>query len=483
MLVVIFALLISIFLLYRSLLRLKKENQELLEGKKAADVTKRIKNDFLVNMSHEIRTPLNAILGFTEILVHRISANGQNQYQVESEGIFDILRKSSKDLLTIVNDILDFLKIEANLLHINSVPVSVRQILDEIGHKEMSNTLAKHLDFSIEYKDTIPDVILCDPDRLRQIIDNLVDNAIKYTDRGSIKIRCSCLLPHQTDLKPKQSDAEHDANHYLNSRVLRIDVTDTGIGISETQLAKLFDPFLHVESSTTRGCSNTGLGLNISKRLANLLDGDIRVTSTPGVGSTFTLFLNVFLPAEGDSRVPHAPEQYEADRPLLGSTAVMPSDETLKKSIEDSIETTTPRENRPDRAGSGDQQRLLNRIRILLVEDLHINQIVISTLLKSAGAIVEIESNGEEGIKRINSDMDNGLFFDVVLMDMRMPVMDGYEATKALRAQGYTRPIIAVTAYALIGDRESTLEAGCNDYVSKPVDRMILINTIKKYCK
>ena len=467
-----------IALLHRTILRISETNRELIAAKRAADAAARAKSDFLANMSHEIRTPMNALVGFTEILTQRLYQNCGPQEREESEGIMEIIRENGRLLLTIINDILDFSKIEANLLQVESVPISVKQIIEEIWQTEMPNVMAKHLDFSVKYKEPIPEQILGDPTRLRQILLNLIGNAIKFTEKGSVIIHCETFSPPHAEprfrsgsgITHENSAILHDPhNPYPGSTMLKIDVIDTGIGIAPTQLEYLFQPFTQLDNSSTRRFGGTGLGLSIAKRLAHLMDGDITATSELGVGSTFTLILHVYLPSE-----------HHSGEPEMGKGPTRKGS-TLEPGLE--IRPPISREFSDNEHESLSANHPLRQARILLVEDMAVNQLVISTQLRDAGAMVEIAGNGELGIQKIVQDSDNGLFFDVVLMDMQMPVMDGYEATTYLRQQNYTRPIIAITAHALTGDREKTIEAGCDDYIAKPVDRNVLINTIKKYLK
>ncbi len=464
--------------LQRTVNRLRHMNQELIAAKKAADAGAKAKSDFLANMSHEIRTPMNAMIGFTEILTQRVFQTCRQDDRESLEGIIEIIRKSGQDLVTMINDILDFSKIEANLLEIESVPLSIKQILEDIWKMEMTNVVSKHLDFSIKYKEPIPELILGDPVRLRQVLTSLVDNAIKFTEKGAVTVHCETFSPPQTDIGYK-SDPHHISedstifrdprNPYPGSTMLRFDIIDTGIGITQAQIDNMFQPFTQIDGSTTRRYGGTGLGLSIAKRLAQLMDGDISVTSKPNLGSTFTLTLHVYLPSEYESSI-------LMDKKSQGQS-------TLEPGLEIRAPKADPPPEEEKQSTDRTKERPLRNARILLVEDMFVNQLVISTQLRDAGAMVEIVANGELGVQKVNQDMDNGLFFDVILMDMQMPVMDGYEATSTLRSQGYHRPIIAITAHALTGDREKTIEAGCDDYIAKPVDRVALVDTIKKFLK
>jgi signal transduction histidine kinase/FixJ family two-component response regulator len=460
--------------LYRSVKRLTETNRELVNAKKSADTATKVKNDFLATMNHDIRTPMNAIIGFTDIFVQRALQSGYVEECEGFNGILEIIQKSSQDLLVILNDFLDFSQIEANLLQIESVPMSVKQLIDEITQMELPQADEKDLEFSVQYKEPIPDLILSDPVRLRQILLNLTDNAIKFTSKGRIEIYCETLQKSESQSPIKSHQIKINGHQtYPEATILKISVLDTGIGISPEEMEYLFQPFV-VDHSLTREFGGTGLGLNIAKRLAQLMDGNITVKSEPNVGSVFTLTLHVYLPSKQESTT-----MIETNR-VKNSTdgSFSDSDSDADLDIQQSVDAAASKSE-----SEALSQQPLKNVRILLVEDMLINQLVISTQLRNAGANVEIADNGELGIQKITQDIDNGLFFDVILMDMQMPVKDGYEATAQLRSQGYDRPIIAITAHALTGDREKTIEAGCDDYISKPVERKTLIETIKKCIK
>ncbi|MDR0520757.1 MAG: response regulator [Planctomycetaceae bacterium] len=451
--------------------KVKAKEEELIEIKQSVDAAAKVKSDFLVHMSHGIRTPMNAVTSFTEILTQRIAQNCSEELRSETEGILEIIRKSSQDLLTIVTDVLDYIKTDANQLEIESVPVSVKQIIHDVCLAEKQEVVQKHIDLQIRYSSEVPNLILSDPVRLRQILSNIVGNAVKFTDKGTISIVCGAQKNEGSELVADLPDGikAADSKPFAASAVLlRIDVIDTGPGMSESVVKKLFQPFTHTGEPDFRKHRGSGLGLSIAMRLATLMDGTITVESTPGQGSRFSLLLNVYCP-QGDSSV-------LAERTLQskqdGRTAYDGSQ------LQAGLDIRMPKKHDTPMPSN---QKPLAHARILVVEDMAVNQVVMSTLLREAGAKVEIADNGAHGVQKIMQDADSGLFFDVILMDMQMPVMDGYEATAFLRKQRYDRPIIAVTAHALTGDREKTLQAGCNDYIAKPVDNQTLIDTVKKY--
>ena len=285
---------------------------------------------------------------------------------------------------------------------------------------------AKGLPLEVQYSGPIPETIRCDPTRLRQILINLVANAIKFTEVGEVRVVVRLI------------EADSD-----NAK-LQFDVIDTGIGMVESQLNTLFQPFVQADSSASRKFGGTGLGLTISKRLAEMLDGTIQVQSTPGEGSTFSAIVSIGS-WEGVAMV---------DAPIA-----------------ERDEVTT----------QGDTQSVPPNCRILLAEDGPDNQRLISFVLKKAGADVTMVENGQMALDLALSERDKGTPFDIIIMDMQMPVLDGYEATRQLRDTGYTGPIIALTAHAMSSDRDKCLHAGCDDYTTKPIDREKLISLVEQY--
>ena len=432
----------------------------------------RAKSEFLAAMSHKIRTPMNALTSFTEILIQRSLQNCSAELKEETEGILDIIKTNSHDLLSTINDVFDYIKIDANLLEIESVSMSIKQVIHDICQAEKPSVIAKHLDLSIKYSGEIPPSILSDPVRIRQILSNLISNAVKFTEKGTITILCealdsgdSVLMATNTPIQTKDTGKKPPHSFSASLMQLKISVIDTGIGISPPQIPELFKPFRHVDSSLPQSKRGSGLGLNIAMRLATLMDGTIGVTSILGQGSTFSLLLNVYVP-EG------TPPALKGPRSGAGTSHGSQLHEGLDIRLSGKD---------PEASSTTDKRRPLRNVRILVVEDMAVNQVIIATLLRDAGAQVELADNGAMGVQKVMHDMDNGLFFDVILMDMQMPVMDGYEATAYLRKHDYYRPIIAVTAHALTGDREKTLKSGCDDYIAKPIDNKTLIEMIQKH--
>jgi len=405
----------------------------------AAEAANLSKSEFLANMSHEIRTPMTAILGYADIVAesigccptcpaHSTCANGS-----ENRRHLTTIRRNGDHLLSVINDILDLSKIEAEKMTTEQVACSPRTIVAEVASLVRIRAGAKGLAFNTEMIGPIPETIRTDPLRLKQILINLTGNAVKFTQSGSVRLRVSM-----------EAGADLPRMHF--------DVIDTGPGMTADQAEHIFRPFSQADASTTRQFGGTGLGLTISKRLAKLLGGDvILVKSRPGMGAHFRATVAVgsldgILMIEGEANEEDVNSLREASPSPLSS-----------KTGTDS----------------------LGGLRILLVEDGPDNQRLISHYLKKAGAVVEVADNGRIGIDKALGAWHDGQPFNVILMDMQMPEMDGYEAATQLRAAGLSGAIIALTAHAMAGDRRKCIEAGCNDYASKPIDRQRLIETIQ----
>lgn len=387
--------------------------------KEAAETANHAKSQFLANMSHEIRTPLTAILGFAENLLEPQVSEAERLSAVKT--IF----RNGEHLLGIINDILDLSKIEAGKLEIERLafsPIRLAADVISIMHVRASN---KGLPLRLKYLTPMPETIHSDPTRVRQILINLLGNAVKFTEKGFVELRL-----------------QFDRSEPWRPR-LKFNVVDTGIGMTPEQLAKIFEPFTQADGSTARKYGGTGLGLTISRRLAHMLGGDISIQSEPGQGTTFEVSIetgdltNVRLIDD-----PTVLEEAEAD-------VALPALDELKL-----------------------------QGRILLAEDSPDNQILISSFLKKTGADVAIGSNGQMALEKALEADRQGNPFDVILMDMHMPVLDGYEATRKLRQTGYSRPIIALTANAMGGDEKKCIDAGCDDYATKPINRRKLISQI-----
>ena len=401
---------------------------QLARSRQAAEAANRAKSEFLANMSHEIRTPMTAIMGYTDLIANGCpGACGFGREMLVNH--IDVICRNADLLLQIINDILDLSKIEAGRLEVERVACSPWQIVCDVVGLLKVQAAGKGLELRVERAGPIPKTIQSDPIRLRQILVNLIGNAIKFTEAGEVRVVVGLV-----------SDPAKGTQ-------LRIEVIDTGVGMAEEQLAKLFRPFSQADSSTTRRFGGTGLGLTISKRLAELLGGDLHVASAIGQGSTFTLTVEA-----------NSPEGVEP------SDSLAPPD---GRSAEASSQTPTKT---PAITGS-----------VLLAEDGRDNQRLIELVLRKAGAAVALAENGQVALDLALAAREQGKAFDVILMDMQMPVMDGYESTRRLRAEGWTGPIVALTAHAMAGDRDKCVAAGCTDYVSKPIDRGKLLTRLAQY--
>ena len=396
-------------------------NRQLTLEKDRAEAASRAKSAFLANMSHEIRTPMTAIVGYADLMLE------PGQSLSDRQDCLQVIRRNGRHLLDLINDILDLSKIEAGKMTVEPVPTNLPEVLSDLISLMRPRASAKGLDFALEVEGLLPSRIMNDPLRLRQILMNLTGNAIKFTSTGGIRLRVKL---------------ENDSRKPM----LRFDVVDTGIGIAADQLPRLFHAFSQADDSMTRRFGGTGLGLAISQRLATLLGGGITVQSTPGKGSTFTV------------RV--ATGRLEGVAMLEGVT-----------------ESILPRPTwAPASTGAVSLQA-----RILLVEDGPDNQRLISLHLRKAGATVEIAANGRIGVDKVFAAQRAGTPFDLILMDMQMPELDGYGATSELRARGVSLPILALTAHAMADDRAKCIAAGCTEYLTKPIDKTFLLKTVAGY--
>ncbi len=386
----------------------------------SAEAANLAKSQFLANMSHEIRTPMTAIIGFSEVLTARIK-------DPENIDALHTIQQNGRFLLEIVNDILDLSKIESGSLAVEQIECSPWEIISDVARLMAVRTAGKDLRLEVEYDGPLPESIQSDPTRLRQILINLTGNAIKFTQSGEVR------------LAVRLCDAESD------NPQLQIEVIDTGIGLTESQIAKLFQPFMQADTSTTRKFGGSGLGLTISLKLAEMLGGRIEVESTFGEGSKFTV--NVSTGALDGVRMCNPAEENAPENPAsLAEKTVSELD-----------------------------------CNVLLAEDGPDNQRLISYILRKAGAEVAVADNGQIALELALAAEHEGKPFDVILMDMQMPVLDGYGATTRLRAAGYTRPIIALTAHAMSSDRKKCLDSGCDDYTTKPIDQQRLLALVDKY--
>jgi len=392
---------------------------ELVKSHRQAEVASRAKSEFVAKMSHDIRTPMTAILGYTDLLVDPAIGSSDRQNYLA------VVRRNGQHLLSLINDILDLSKIEAGKIAIEMGRCSLTAVVADVASMMRPRAQQRGISLGVEYAGELPETILTDAARLRQALVNLVGNAVKFTEHGSVRIVVS-FLPGGRDRRA----------------AVKIEVIDTGIGIREEALSRLFQPFVQADASTSREFGGTGLGLVISRHIVELLGGELTVESTFGRGSTFA----ITLPAGDLEGIRMLRDPGEA----ADATALDPRRWTVG----------------PELAG----------VRVLLAEDGLDNQELIRTILKKAGAEVEVAENGRIAVSKAEARA-----FDVILMDMNMPEMDGYQATRTLRDRGYDRPILALTANAMSGDSELCLTAGCNDHLAKPIDRRRLIRTIARF--
>lgn len=394
--------------------RIKDRTEQLEEAMRNAQAANQAKSEFLANISHELRTPMNGVIGMLDIILDHKELHGELTEQIQTA------QQCAYSLLALLNDILDLSKIEAGKMNLEQIPFDPRTIVDDCVKAHQPKAAQNGIQLTSQTSAKVPQQLVGDPLRVRQILSNLVSNAVKFTEHGSVSVRM---------------DGEVlDRGEFM----LKLTVVDSGTGIPADKLLYIFDKFTQADGSVTRKYGGTGLGLAITRRLVDLHHGEIHVESELGRGTTFVVTLQCEMAGE-------ASEQLTPERLPV---ALAPA--------------------------------LTNPARILVVEDNPVNQKVVTAVLRKRGFSIDLANDGQEAIGKLKNA---AIAYDLVLMDVQMPVLDGLEATRIIRKEAHWKdlPIIAMTAHAMNGDKERCLAAGMNGYISKPVHPAHLLSTVDEY--
>jgi signal transduction histidine kinase/ActR/RegA family two-component response regulator len=414
-----------------SVLSLEQQCRKTAEAEHRAECALRLKQEFLRNLSHELRTPLTAVRGTVDALLNDGDLKSAPATRLEMLRLLD----SNVDAFTARTDsLMQLAQLDAGCLEISLRPAMTLELLAAARDQLQRQAVVKGLQYSIAFHGPVPKTIQTDSLRFKQVLHEVIHNALKFTSHGSIHVECRLLANHCPTL-------------------WQVDVIDTGTGMTCEELRRLFHPFTQADTSATRQFGGLGIGLTITKRLLNMLGGDIHIQSTPGQGTTVSLTLET--------------------GPLDGVATLSP--EAALALLEG------PAKSSPTPPSTHEPTRLAGRI--LLAEDSPDSQQLISFLLRRAGAEVTTVDDGQHAFDAAIESVSNGSPFDLILMDMQMPILDGYRATELLRSRGYTYPIVALTAHSQPGERESCLAAGCDDYFTKPIDRKSLLSLASAYCR
>lgn len=417
---VVGALLMIVGVLTQLSLKLRAQRVALLRISARAEAASVAKSSFLANMSHEIRTPMTAIIGFSDLLLDQTTTDA------ERIGAINTIRASGQHLLQLINDILDLSKIEAGRMVFEKLSCSPSALLAETAAMMNIRAAEKGIRLDVGFEGPIPSLVLTDPMRFKQAVFNLISNAIKFTEKGGVRVGMRADTAAGT---------------------LSVTVADSGIGMTPAQMGRLFQPFMQADQTTSRRFGGTGLGLCITRHIAESLGGRIEVASEPGRGSTFTLVIGLITPSQTGAEAAPAAEMPGARRT-------------------------------PSQPVAGQR----TSAHVLLVEDGPDNRRLITMFLNKAGARVDHAENGIVGVEKAWAAWSSGEPFDVVLMDMQMPVMDGYEATAELRKRGYKGTIVALTANAMQGDAQTCFAVGCDTFLTKPIEREALVREVSASC-